>query len=299
MGLVSIWATEETGGEKPSGAKLETPKGGKLGNKWSKPITLTSKLESQWASNSSDTKEESNTHSKKGRGDRSSYKHDNDTPRFNKTSDRAHGLKSYQDKDHRRRHQKGQRTDNSLHGKHIDHETFQAPVANAIDDSDEETVVSDKLYAKGPMTKAAQSLAARITIEPKRSETDADDTTAWKEVSDDDEVKEKEEGRLKKPTQGKSLATRLDNLSFKEAKHKTTDAGSSRTKERRGMKKDVHKQPSDRLAKGNKTTKPGAEKVNPIDEQAAKEREEKEKVELLKMIEEFESKKIDWASFEE
>ncbi|KAI5968206.1 hypothetical protein CANMA_002422 [Candida margitis] len=299
MGLVSIWASEETGGEKPNDKKPGVSKGGEhtLESKWSKPITSTSKLESQWGSSSSDSKE-GDTYSRNDREDKGSNNHENSRPRFNKRGGhKTHGAKSHQDKELHRRHSKSRDTVYSGDQRHRYHDTHEAPVEAYEKDSDEETVVADKLYPKGPMTKSARSLAARITIEPKREDNDDDDNpTVWGEASEDDG--EKGERSKPKPAQGRSLAARLDGLNFKETEDKPSD--SERIKERRKrLDKEPRKQSIGRQTRRNKDTKPSAVKVDPIDKQAAIEKEEKEKQDFLKMLEEFESKKLDWASFEE
>lgn len=293
MGLVSIWAAEGTSGEKPNDSKEKLEK--KLDSKWNKPITLTSKLESQWASSGDGQKDNSRAHVGGGRQEKSSFNHGGGgRSHVKRTGGRPHETNFHQDKDHRKRHPNKRGNKHTIHEKPAtDQEVHQAPGVRHVEESDVETVVSDKLYAKGPTTKAAQSLASRITIDPRREEADADDATVWEE----EEVEEQTQQRFKqKPTRGKSLAERLDSMSFKDAKHKIPEASSPRAKNRKSTNKDIRKQPANLLTRGSGHF---SKKLDSIDEQAAKEKEEKEKQELLKMLEEFESKKIDWASLED
>lgn len=295
MGLVSIWATEGAADtETPSGVKPGASKSEKqhtLESKWSKPITLTSKIESKWASSGDETKGDTHNPSKKDRRDRSSNNDNIEKTHFNKRDGHQHGNKHHRDKEFRRRNPKD-RGSRPARGEQDAHEE---PESTHVDDSDEETVVSDKLFPKGPMTESARSLASRITLAPKGGEPETDDATAWEEV-DEEEEEEEEEEEVKQRTslRGKSLAERLDNSRFKDAKQKSIGGSKSKTLDRRGMKKELHRQFKDHSSRSTKS-----HMANPSDDQATKEKEEKEKQELLKMIEEFESQKIDWASFDE
>ncbi|KAG5420435.1 hypothetical protein I9W82_002316 [Candida metapsilosis] len=293
MGLVSIWATEGADTETSSGVKSGASKSEKqhtLESKWSKPITSTSKIESKWASSGSESKRDAYSPSKKNRRDKSSSNDSIEKTHFNKTDGhKAQGNKHHRDKEFRRRNPK----DRGSRPARGEQDAYEEPESSHVDDSDEETVVSDKLFPKGPLTESARSLASRITLASKGGEAETDDATVWEEVDDDDE-EEEEEMKQKMPSRGKSLAERLDNSRIKDAKQKSIGGSKSKTLDRRGMKKELHRQFKDHSSRSTKS-----HTTNPSDDQATKEKEEKEKQELLKMIEEFESQKIDWASFDE
>ncbi|KAI5958913.1 hypothetical protein KGF57_002347 [Candida theae] len=299
MGLVSIWATEETGGEKPSGGDSRTSKTGghNLESRWSKPITSKSRIESRWASSDNETKEEVNVSPQKDRRSTNSHNDVHAKPHFNKRDGHKGHEKGghHRNKDFSKQHQKGRSTDSGVPSKHREQNT---PGDDYVEDSDDKTVVSEKLYSKGPMTDAARSLAARITVasKSKEAEAEADDATAWEEVSEDEE--EDVSVRDRKAPQGKTLAERLDSFKVSDTKQKTPRGNTLKQQERRGFKKDVSRPTQDNAPRGSKS-KVSTTKTRPQDDQAAKEKEEKEKQDLLKMIEEFESQKLDWASFEE